>query len=133
MSDFIPMPTDFEEIEEVKPLAGGLYALRIESAELRRTENGEPKLAKSGEMMFNIRIGFEDQPDAPSIFHNLMMPVQDSKPFTKVMTKKFLELFGIDPYTIDIEGQCFLGASNPNVKVKYVAAGQYPEKNELDL
>lgn len=134
MSDFIPMPSDFEEIEEAKPVAGGLYALRIASAELRKEEDGSNKTSKNGELMFSLRIEFEDQPDNPAIFHNLMMPNEDSKPFTKVMTKKFLQIFNIDPYTIDAEGQCFLGASNPSAKVRYVPAkGEFRERNELDL
>jgi len=134
MSDFIPMPSDFEDIKEPEPAAGGLYALRIASAELRKNEDGSNKTSKNGELMFNIRVEFVDYPDNPSIFHNLMMPGEDSKPFTKVMTKKFLEVFNIDPYTIDPEGQCFIGMNSPSVKGKFVGAKDgYPAKNELDL
>ena len=134
MSDFIPMPSDFNEIKEAQPVAGGLYSLRIDSAELRKDESGANKTSKNGEIMFNIKILFEDQPDNPPIYHNLMMPMENSKPFTKIQTRKFLELFKIDPYSIDAEGQCFLGASAQAAKVKYVPAkGEWREKNELDL
>lgn len=134
MSDFIPMPSDFEDIKEPVPTPNGLYALRIADAELKKEEDGSNKVSKNGELMFNIRIEFIDYPDNPNIFHNLIMPNEDSKPFTKVMTKKFLEVFNIDPYTIDEEGQCFHGMNNPSVKVKFVAAkGEYRARNELDL
>jgi len=134
MSDFIPMPSDFEDIKEPEPVAGGMFALRIAAAELKTNEDGSNKVSKNGEMMFNIRIEFEDYPDNPALWHNLIMPNDNSKPFTKVMTKKFLEIFGVDPYTIDKEATCFIGMSSPDVKVKYVAAsGEYRHKNEIDM
>ncbi len=136
LGGFIPMPDNFEDIEMPRPVASGMYDLRIVAAELRKDEMGAlQKCDGDGEeIMFNIRIEFVESPDTPGIFHNLMMSTNASKAFTKAMQKKFLESFGIDPFAIDPEGRCFIGATWSQAKVKYVAAkGQFRERNELDL
>ena len=129
MSDFIPMPDNFNDIKEPAPVADGFYALRVVSAKLKE------KKTKNGEVMFRVDIENTDNPDCPTIFHNLIMPNQDTKPFTALMMKRFCLTFGVDPNQIDPAGSCFQGAET-NCKLKYVAKdeeGGYPAKNELVL
>ena len=126
MSDFIAMPEDFDAIEEDKPVAAGLYNVRIFKAEMSE------KLTRGGDQMFKLQVEFVDYPDAPGIFHNLIVPRTESKKFIKQLYKRFVQAFNVDPQTIDLGGNCFLGLEC-NCPVKFTTSEEYGDKNELDL
>ena len=113
---FITLDESLDDVVEPKPVATGRYNLTIEQAKAVKNEEGE--LSK-----IQILIGFDDNPKAATLFHNISLPLSGDQPksrnFKLLLMKKFMTLFKV-PYeggrlnTLD-----FAGCRAEGVNVEY--------------
>ena len=95
------LPEGFMDLGDDKPVLESTYDLVIETA--------EEKFAKESKApMILCMIRIEGQPEAGLIFHNFMIPTDESKKFTNQMSKRFLQMFNVD-YSTGFDVQKFLG------------------------
>lgn len=84
-----------DKVPDQKPVPGGEeYRLTIKTIEQKDSQ-------KSGDPMLAVMFTINDQPDAPPVFQNFMLPVKDEDKATKNMKlrriKEFVVAIGRNP------------------------------------
>ena len=100
---------NFDEAQEPKPAAAGIYQLQI--LEAKEAETG-PNSKNPGSPQLKFIIGFVDEPNTPNIMQFVSLPNshddQNSANFKTLLLKRFLVHFKIpfDSSGIDTEKLC---------------------------
>ncbi len=118
---------DFANTPDIKPVPAGEYYVRLVSLDPEAQ-------SKSGLPMCKYQLEIEGEQFASDVFGNIMLPTNMDSPKEAAMKikrlEKMLTAFGAD-ISQGVDSEVLIG-NRALVRLRYVLAGEFPEKNEVE-